>query len=270
MIRALSFISFIFLTASLLSGCTLGPGSSQLPLNPTAKVPTDSNKPSAGASPGDTIVGFDEVYSKVFQQSCDHCHQKDDKPLMNNYADYAANANDIRRQVVDLRKMPKKKPLSAEQIALVKIWLDQGAQEFSKKPETNPTPSPTPETSPSPSPSPSPTPVSIPTTPPPPTAGNPPPSNNEGTRPVAWETVKAAFFEKKCTSCHFSGNTDGLSSYDDVATVKATIGTIFYTVVISPVMPPPPKNWDENTANPNQLSREQKDLLSEWIVDGMK
>jgi hypothetical protein len=71
-------------------------------------------------------------------------------------------------------------------------------------------------------------------------------------------------------SCHFAGNKDGLSSYEDYETTKATIGTIFYTVSINPVMPPAPADLAEGVANPNQLNREQKDLLSAWITDGMQ
>lgn len=258
MISKRGLIVSLSAAALALSACTLGPGNSQLPLDPPQKVP-ELSKPTAGTAPGETIVGFDEVYSKVFQQSCDRCHQNDDQPLLRNYSDYFANASQIKRQVIDLRKMPKRKQLSSEQIALVKIWLDQGAQEFSRKNEESPTAPPTQPQQPSPPAAPPSAPSSEETSKP-----------TENRRPVPWESVKASFFDKKCANCHYTGNTDGLSDYEDVATVKATIGTIFYTVVISPVMPPPPKDWNEATPNPNQLTREQKDLLSQWIVDGMK
>ena len=99
----------------------------------------------------------------------------------------------------------------------------------------------------------------------PPTGGNP----SQFERPVVWETIKTKILDKHCASCHFKGNPDQISSYEDYQTVKNTIGTIYGLTAIKPFMPPPDTDLNEGEINPNQMTTAEKDLLSAWINDGL-
>ena len=183
-----------------------------------------------------SILSYSKINDLVIAPKCLGCHSGQSEPLLNSYNLIFANKQEIYEQVFVSHKMPKNRPLSESQMKALKLWLDAGA------PEQMSTEVKTPSDN----------------------------SNQSFERPVLWAQVRDKVIARNCTSCHFAGNTDGISSYEDYETVKSTIGTIFYTVSIQPVMPPPPSGWPEDQPNPNQLTREQKDLISAWVNDGMK
>ncbi len=183
-----------------------------------------------------SMLSYSRINDLVIAPKCLGCHSGQSEPLLNSYSLILANKQEIYEQVFISHKMPKNRPLTESQMKVLKLWLDAGAPEHITS-ETK-------------------TPPDVP--------------NQNFERPILWAQVRDKVIARNCTSCHYAGNTDGISSYEDYETVKATIGTIFYTVSIQPVMPPPPTGWPEDQPNPNQLTREQKDLISSWVNDGMK
>lgn len=187
-----------------------------------------------------TDLSYIKLNEQIFKPKCLSCHSGKEEPNLTTYKSIVDNKFDIYEDTINSSSMPKNnRKLTDIEKQNLKTWLDAGAPEFSQTPDTPVTP-----------------PTNLPI--------------NSFIRPVLWETVKTQIFDKSCTSCHFGGNTDGLSSYEDYEQTKATVGTIFYTVSINPVMPPGPADLAEGAENPNQLTREEKDLLSAWITDGMK
>lgn len=87
---------------------------------------------------------------------------------------------------------------------------------------------------------------------------------------IVWNEVEAKVFKAHCNGCHSLGNKLGVSNFTDLEIVKSTIGTILYYVIVGNAMPPPPSDLAEGEVNPMQLTRDEKDLLSQWVVDGMK
>lgn len=182
---------------------------------------------------GSSSFSYAQINDLVLGPKCLGCHSGKEEPSLVTYQEVLANKDEIYEQTIATDKMPKGKPLGAAQLKALKLWLDAGAPEGVAQEQPKPNPA------------------------------------DDLNRPVRWEQVRTKVIEKNCTSCHYEGNTDGISGYEDYDTVKATIGTIFYTISIQPVMPPAPKDWPEDQPNPNQLTREQKDLISAWITDGM-
>jgi hypothetical protein len=79
-------------------------------------------------------------------------------------------------------------------------------------------------------------------------------------RPVTFARLKEKLLAPACLTCHRAGNADGLTDYSTAQAVRDSVGTFYYLTNIDPQMPPAPA----------VVSREQKDLLSAWVVDGMK
>lgn len=187
-------------------------------------------------------LSYAKINEQIIKPKCLQCHSGRDEPNLTTYQSLVDHSADIIRESIDSSKMPKNnRKLTAIERQNLKAWFDAGVPQFGKTPEPLPS---NPATEPAPM--------------------------YSFDRPVLWETVKTQILDKSCNSCHFAGNKEGLSSYEDYAQTKATIGTIFYTVSINPVMPPGPEDLEEGAENPNQLSRRDKDLLSAWITDGMK
>ena len=181
-------------------------------------------------------LSYAKINDLVLAPRCLGCHSGTSQPLLTNYSQVFAKKEKIFEETIASNKMPKGKPLTNGQYNALKAWLEAGAPENADVVQNPP---------------------------------EAPPSKEGLVRLVTWEQVRTKVIEKSCTSCHYAGNTSGISSYEDYETVKATVGTIFYTVAIQPVMPPAPNDWPEDQPNPNQLTRDQKDLISAWIVDGM-
>jgi uncharacterized membrane protein len=182
------------------------------------------------------------INEQVLKPRCLNCHSGLNAPDLASYQDVVTHKADIYSSTIDTDRMPKgPRKLTAEQKQNLKKWLDIGAPEFAAVVDPNPAPNPEPA----------------------PTAGLP------IERPVVWEQVKTKIFDQHCVSCHFAGNTDGISPYEDYTTVKNTIGTIYAFTAINPVMPPPSTELKEGEVNPNQLSSAEKDLISAWVNDGL-
>lgn len=229
-------ISFFILSLSILESCNFSKNADPLLID----VPKEN--PSV---PGVVLSAKDLSYKKIneviFKVKCLQCHSGKDEPNLSSYKDVLLNKEEIIEQAILSAKMPKNgRRLTDEERINLKTWLDSGAPEFSANESDN---QPT-------------TPVVAPIL--------------KFERPVKWSQIKTEILDKNCLACHATGNTDGISSYEDYETTKATIGTIFYTVSINPVMPPAPADLPEGAANPNQLTRDQKDLLSAWVTDGMQ
>ncbi len=193
---------------------------------------------------GEVIAAVDLSYAKlnenVFKAKCLQCHSGKYEPSLTTYAAIIKNKEKIYEQSILSTKMPKTPlVLTNEERWHLKTWLDSGAPEFAADGKVEPPP----------------------VIPPPVIALE---------RPVKWDKIKTGIIDKSCVACHFAGNKDGISSYEDYETTKATIGTIFFYTNISSAMPPAPADLAEGSVNPNQLTSQQKDLLSAWITDGMK
>ena len=86
---------------------------------------------------------------------------------------------------------------------------------------------------------------------------------------VDWKIVSDKVFSR-CTACHFAQNEAAITDFTDREQVKTSVGSIYYTAVIVSIMPPPPTGWIEGQTNINQLSLEQKNILHQWIANGLK
>jgi hypothetical protein len=82
------------------------------------------------------------------------------------------------------------------------------------------------------------------------------------TSEVSWDQVSNEVFKPVCASCHGPSNTEGVIVLTDYEVVKNSIGTVFYLSTVSRQMPPPESGM--------KLTRQQKQLLSDWIIGGMK
>lgn len=190
-----------------------------------------------GARPKQGSISFTMVNEKIFTPSCIACHSGSHLPFLTNYQEIKSRITEIQVQVIEKQKMPKKGPLPQDEMDLLKQWIADGAPEFAQTPETAPTP----------------------------------PAPTGGDRPVMkWAELSAKLLKSKCFNCHYKNNLDKVSDLEDYNTFVGTIGTSYFVTVVTPAMPPAPKGTPEGAPNPNQLTRSEKEMLSNWIVDGMK
>lgn len=189
-------------------------------------------------------LGFIQIRKQVLETKCLDCHSGRSKPDLQTYTDVFQARNEIYRAVFVTQKMPKGGfKLADNDKANLKSWLDAGAPEFGSSLDE-----------------------------PLPVAANPAlPSSGtfQMARPVLWAQVKEKVFARRCVACHYEGNDLGVSNYQDYLVTKNTAGTIYALTAINPVMPPPNQELNEGEVNPNQLSREEKDIIAAWINDGM-
>ncbi len=171
-------------------------------------------------------ISYAVINQNILQNRCLNCHAER-PPLLRNYTEVKANINEITQSVLINKTMPPNNPLDTQDLQLLKSWIDHGAPEFASSStplQTLPTPIPAPPG-----------------------------------RPILWSTVKQRVLENKCFNCHYHGNSDGISDYTDLNTLRSTIGTNMYLVLATKQMPPPPA----------QLTRDELDTFAEWIDDGM-
>jgi hypothetical protein len=190
-----------------------------------------------------SFLTFANIKEQVLAPKCLKCHK--------GYVDYA-NVTEVKNEIFQRALVQKDMPKNTSGLSLtdneqnlLQQWIELGAPLDEVTSVDNPAVNPTP--------------VII-----------DPNQNTLGIeRPVLWATVKLKIFDKHCLSCHFKGNADGISEYEDLKTIRNTIGTIYGLTAIKPFMPPPATELNEGEINPNQLSTAEKDLLSAWINDGM-
>lgn len=180
---------------------------------------------------------FLKIYQEIIEPKCINCHDGSRAFSLKTYKKVFNARYDIYESVALSKTMPKNaQRLSDIEIALLKNWIDAGAPELVQPEETK-------------------------------TPQQAPPAEEAI---VNWTLVKEQIFEPKCISCHRANNSSEISNFEDYETVKATIPTIYFSTVITDSMPPRKENMDPSNPNPLGLSREQKQLLSTWIIDGYK
>lgn len=176
-------------------------------------------------------ISYAVINETVFKPNCLSCHGSSHEPLLGSYSQVKTNIEKIQRVVFTTKSMPKGGRLSNEELSLLQTWIANGAQEL-------------------------------------PSLLPPPPVTD---RPVVlWTELQNKVVKPKCLACHFSQNPGNLSDLQDIELFRAAIGTILFISVAKSTMPPPPLGTPEESPNPNQLSRNEKDLLSHWVTDGMR
>lgn len=224
----------VLLTTNLLLGCARGPISLRFG-GDEDQAKQNQNQTNQKTDPTDALISFQEINDKVFSQNCQACHSKE-LPHLSSYEEYKNNSADIFQEVVVLKTMPRDSALSAEQISLVKKWIEQGSPELSN---ISPEPKPPEE------------------------------------KKLSFEDLKASFFEAKCIKCHHAPKGDTqrpgrkLKDFSSYTIVVDNIDKIFSEAVIESAMPPAPDEEATGENNPNRLSNEEKDILYRWIRDGM-
>jgi uncharacterized membrane protein len=231
-VRKSFLIGFVLLTTMLsLASCSQGP----VGLRFGYQDENNSTAQNEEKNQSETKIGFAEVNEKVFSVSCQACHSGSSRPTLTTYLDYKNNIDEVKHQVFETQKMPKNSILKADQINLLKLWIAQGAEEFGDSQQVV----------------------------------NNEPAPQEEIPVVDWKIVRDKVFSR-CTACHFAQNEDGITDFTDREQVKTSVGSIYYSSVIVSIMPPPPAGWVEGQTNSNQLSNKQKNILHQWIVDGLK
>jgi cytochrome c5 len=210
-------------------------------------------------------VDFQKVVAGVLRERCIRCHSKHD--WMNDYAQVRASLASIEDEVGSGR-MPKGKPLTAEEKDLLLGWIRAGAPQFveaapAPAPEktATPNPAPTPEAKPTPTPPASPAPT--------PAASATPKVKLEPT----YASLKVLIFDPRCVSCHSSEGTANLYPLDSHGNIVLQTDLIDRTnpgksVLVEAVtrekfqMPPAKSGYP-------RLSDDEVKVLTEWIRLGL-
>lgn len=177
--------------------------------------------------------GFQKIYEQVLRPRCLNCHAVR-RPFFSNYEQAFREKDSIRVAVLEKKVMPPsgEPRLSAVQLQLLKAWLDAGApmDEGKKLPP----------------------PVIVPPV--------KEPANPQEV--VTYKQLYEKVIDPKCMDCHFPENKEGLTSLDNIQLLQDAIGTVLFVTVVNSQMPP--KDYSK------QLTREDKELLTRWVLDGMK
>lgn len=194
----------------------------------------DKNSPSTPFT-GKGSISFAIIQQEILKPNCATCHSGNHSPVLTNYAQVKDALAQVEDAVLIKKTMPARGPLPDHELSLLRTWIDNGAPEFVK--EDGPAATPTPG----------------------------------ATRPVMkWAEACKLVFKPKCFNCHFKENPDKISDLEDYDSFVGTVGTSYFVSVINPAMPPPPKGTPEGEPNPNKLTREEMEVFSNWIVDGMQ
>lgn len=235
-------ISCVFLTLLLLSGCSyLSPSD---PMS-TGSVLTPQQK---------AQLSFESVQKTVFQQSCTSCHGSAGGINLESYESIKNNIVAIERSVFKTKTMPKGNSLSADQMAVLKAWIEMGTPEKPGQGSQSPTPTPDATSTPEPTPEPTATPTPEPLK-------------------ASFESIKQNILTNRCIYCH-SGS--GQAKHIPLDTVDALVNSPREIVIPGNAdesglvlaverddekrMPPPQVG--------KQLSEEEKQVIREWIDNG--
>lgn len=179
-------------------------------------------------------IGFAEIKAAILTPSCLGCHSSGQLVNLVTYEQVKANLGKIQDVVMVRKTMPKRGPLEEADLAMLAKWIADGAPEIG-----------------------------------PPPAGVP--GNPGGERAVVkYPELKQKVLNGRCFVCHYPNNPEFVSNLDSYDEFKGTISTSYFLSVIRPVMPPAPKGTPEGVPNPNELTKEEKELLSYWLIDGMQ
>ncbi|HYX35834.1 MAG TPA: hypothetical protein VE954_22270 [Oligoflexus sp.] len=114
------FIVSVLLAAVPLTGCNF-------------KDVKDSSEDTAVTVDPSVPVSFAEIQTKILQPSCLGCHSSSAGNSggvnLETYAVVKAQAAAIKSSTVDSKRMPKGDTLSANSVALLKAWIEQGTPE---------------------------------------------------------------------------------------------------------------------------------------------
>lgn len=179
-------------------------------------------------------VGFAEIRDQILTPSCIGCHSGTKPMRLVTFEEVKANLNRIRDAVLVRKIMPKRGPLGENEMTMLAKWMDDGAPEIGTGPAV------------------------------------PAPATGAARPVVKWAELKQKVLNGRCFVCHYADNPDKISNLDDLETFQGTVGTSYFLSVVSASMPPAPKGTPEGAPNPSELSRAEKELLSFWLVDGMK
>ncbi len=75
----------------------------------------------------DPETSFITSIKPIIDNNCLPCHRAQ-LPILTSFENIRDNRDDIRTQVVVLRRMPLGGSLSSDEIALIRCWIDNGAQ----------------------------------------------------------------------------------------------------------------------------------------------
>jgi hypothetical protein len=195
-------------------------------------APADNNSdPKLSEKISPRELSYANIRDQILTPKCVGCHGVDDKFPLTSYAEVKAATADIRRLVLTKKKMPPRKPLASRDQELLKEWLDADCPELAP---VEPDPSPS--------------------------ASGSPLASTPLLRPVTYAVFRDKVIQPSCVSCHYPANDKGLTDLTDLNVIKANIGTLVFVTIVNPQMPVPPV----------LLTREQKDIVSGWVVDGMQ
>ena len=179
-------------------------------------------------------IDYARIRDQVLRPHCLSCHGRE-APVLLTFEQVKANLSEIERVVLSERSMPKAGPLSAEKSAILKEWIQAGAPEVVEVPQTAPSPE----------------------------ASSSPDAGSGSNRPVTFAQLKEKVLDPACTSCHYPGNEDEITPLGDYENVKAVKGSLWGFTILKGTMPPK----DEPGIEP--LTLEQKQIISDWFIDGM-
>lgn len=185
-------------------------------------------------------LSYGAVAQKVFAQSCTSCHGSSGGVNLESYAAVAANLAGIERTVFQSGSMPKapQPPLTAEQKALLRAWLDAGAPESggAEGPVLPPAPALEP----------------------------------------TFASIKELVIEKKCLQCHKPGGkaeevplsalSDLLDGSEPLVVPGRPEESLFFTVLLPEArfrMPPP-------RSGITPLTESETNIIKEWIQNGAR
>ena len=151
----------------------------------------------------DHSVGYDEVSRSVISKSCTTCHDTQ-RPTLMDFQSVNNAADAIRQEVFGDRRMPPNTILPADQRAILKKWLDEGAPQIAPA-----------------------TPVTA-------------PSNGPTKGRVTWSMVKAKVADVSCAGCHYPKNPAGLTDLTDENVFQSEIASILDATLVETVTPMPP------------------------------
>lgn len=190
----------------------------------------------------------------VFKQNCISCHGTAGGVNLESYQSIRENIAAIERAVFKTKTMPKGFSLSANQMQILKAWIEMGAPEEAPGGSSNPTPIPS--ATPIPTPTPEPT-------------ATPEPEEIEAT----FKSIRQNILTKRCIFCH-SGS--GSAKHIPLSTLEDLIDSPREIVV--------PGNADESSIviaiertddkrmpprdNGAALSSEEIRVIREWITNG--
>lgn len=193
-------------------------------------------------APTQFTLSYDIVNKSVFNQKCISCHAMNPNLVqLDSYMAISSSLEGIRRTTLVEKTMPKNGSLSAEQFWLLEKWISQGVPE---KAQVIPGSVPPQEEEPKLTPN------------DPPIARVP--------RPVRWAELWNEVIEPKCVSCHTPPEPEGIADLTRIEFIRKGAADILHRTLA------PKKEKYRMPPKPDELTTEQKELITYWVIDGMQ